>query len=129
MGIRQEDDQRTRQLHGLNRTLLNNVVVGVTKGFEKKLTLVGVGYRAKVEGRTLILSVDFSHDVSVELPDEISAAVAQNVHISITGIDKSQVGNFAAKLRGINPPEPYGGKGVRHANEVVKLTDGKTGKK
>merc|ERR1712093_787562 len=92
---RTDDARRTRQLHGLNRTLLHNLIVGVDKGFEKKLTLIGVGYRAKVEGRKLHLSVGFSHSVVVELADGIDVAVTQNTHLSVTGTDKSNVGNFA----------------------------------
>jgi large subunit ribosomal protein L6 len=122
-------DRRTHQLHGLNRTLLNNLLIGVDKGFEKKMTLVGVGFRAKITGQTLTLSVGYTHDVIVQLPKNINAAVNQNVNISIYGIDKAEVGQFAAKLRSIRQPEPYGGKGIRYADEVLKLKEGKSGKK
>jgi large subunit ribosomal protein L6 len=121
--------RNTRQIHGLNRTLLNNLIVGVNKGFEKTLSLVGVGYRAKIDGRKLNLSVGFSHPVVVELPEGINVAVTQNVSLSVLGINKSEVGNFAAKLRKISPPEVYGGKGLRYADEIIKLKEGKTGRK
>jgi large subunit ribosomal protein L6 len=123
------DERRTRQIHGLNRTLLYNLTIGVSNGFEKTLTLVGVGYRAKVDGRKLNLSVGFSHPVIVELPTGINVAVRQNTNLSVTGINKSEVCNFAAKLRKINPPEPYGGKGLRYTDEVIKLKEGKSGRK
>merc|ERR1712066_527217 len=130
ISVTKKDKKRlTHQLHGLNRTLLYNLIIGVTSGFEKKLSLVGVGYKAKIDGRKLTLSVGFSHDVIVQLPAEVEVTVTQNVNISITGIDKSEVGNFAAKLRDIRKPEPYGGKGIRYADEVIKLKEGKSGKK
>merc|ERR1712232_1063766 len=94
---RKNDDRRTRQIHGLNRTLVHNLILGVTDGFEKKITIVGVGYRAKVDANILKLSVGFSHTVEVEIPDGISVSVLQNVNLSISGIDKSLVGNFAAE--------------------------------
>merc|ERR1711879_172475 len=97
--MRKNDERRTRQLHGLNRALLNNMLIGISQGFEKKLTLVGVGFRAKADSSSITLSVGFSHDVKIPLPVGISAAVTQNVNISISGIDKSDVGNFAAELR------------------------------
>merc|ERR1719235_48899 len=125
----QDRTRRTRELHGLNRTLLNNLVVGVSEGFEKSVTLVGVGYRAKMDGRNLNLSVGFSHPVIVELPDGIDASVKQNTNLSISGIDKFEVGNFASTLRKISPPEVYGGKGIRYSDEVIKLKEGKTGRK
>merc|ERR1719321_914259 len=127
--LRNNEERRTYQLHGLNRTLLRNLLIGVTEGFEKKLTLVGVGYKARIELRKLTISAGFTHEVVVYLPDGIDVTVTQNVNISITGIDKSAVGNFAEKIRSIRPPEPYGGKGIRYADEVVKLSAGKSGKK
>lgn len=118
------------QMHGLGRTIINNMVVGVVGGFEKKMTLVGVGYRAKMEGRKLVMSVGYTHDVVVELPQGINATVTANTNLVITGIDKEAVGNFSASLRRSAPPEPYGGKGVRFADEVIKLKEGKVkGKK
>merc|ERR1711977_246699 len=124
---KRNNDRETRKLHGLNRTLLNNMIIGVADAFEKKLSLSGVGYRAKVADRKLTLSVGFTHDVIVDLPDSIDVSVSQNVNLTVRGNDKAEVGNFAATLRGIRPPEPYGGKGVRYANEVVKLKEGKSG--
>jgi large subunit ribosomal protein L6 len=126
---RKADGRRARQLHGLSRTLLNNMLIGISTGFEKKLTLVGVGFRAKISDRELILTVGFSHDVRITLPVGIDATVTQNVNITICGTDKSDVGNFAAALRRVRAPEPYGGKGIRYADEVVKLKEGKSGKK
>merc|ERR1712048_420172 len=116
---------RHRHLHATIRTVLNNLITGVTHGFEKKLYLVGVGYKAKVESGKLILSVGFTHEVIVEIPAGINAAVTQNTNISLTGIDISEVGCFAAKLRSVNPPERYGGKGIRYAEEVLNLKEGK----
>merc|ERR1719265_1452917 len=126
---KKDDTRRTRQIHGLNRTLVHNLTLGVSSGFEKTLSLVGVGYRAKVDGNKLNLSVGLSHPVVVELPNEINVVVTQNTNLSVTGINKSDVGNFAAKLRKISPPEPYGGKGLRYTNEIIKLKEGKTGRK
>merc|ERR1719277_1398311 len=120
---------RRNHLHATTRSVLNNLITGVTDGFEKKLCLVGVGYKAKVESRKLILSVGFTHDVIVELPDGLDATVKQNTQITLTGIDISEVGCFAAKVRGINPPERYGGKGIRYAEEELILKEGKRGKK
>jgi len=126
---KKDTSRQTYQLHGLTRTLINNMVQGVTTGYERKLTLVGVGYRAKMDGRKLVLSIGFTHDVIVELPAGMNAAVTQNVNIAITGIDKEQVGNFAANLRRVSPPEPYGGKGIRFFDEQIKLKEGKAGAK
>merc|ERR1712023_305758 len=105
------------------------MLIGVSIGFEKKLTLVGVGFRAKISDRIIVITVGFSHDVKVPIPSGIDATVTQNVNISIIGIDKTNVGNFAAELRRIRAPEPYGGKGIRYAHEVIKLKEGKSGKK
>merc|ERR1711879_173749 len=107
--IRKDDSRRARQLHGLSRTLLNNMIIGINVGFEKKLTLVGVGYKAKINENQIVITAGFSHDVVVPLPNGIQAKVNQNVS------------NFAAELRRIRPPEPYGGKGIRYDNEVIKM--------
>merc|ERR1711862_206445 len=123
--IRKDDSRRARELHGLSRTLLNNMIIGTSVGFEKKLTMVGVGYRAKINENQIVITAGFSHDVIVPLPNGIQAKVNQNVNISIYGSDKSNVSNFAAELRRIRPPEPYGGKGIRYDNEVIKMKDGK----
>merc|ERR1719240_270322 len=125
---KRNNDRKSHQLHGLNRTLLNNMIFGLAEGYSKQLLLSGVGYRAKVEAGAIVLSVGFSHEVVIKLPDGIKASVAQNVNLTVQGRDKCEVGNFAAKIRSTNPPEPYCGKGIRFADEVVKLKEGKSGK-
>uniref|UniRef100_A0A2P2J0W5 50S ribosomal protein L6ic n=1 Tax=Rhizophora mucronata TaxID=61149 RepID=A0A2P2J0W5_RHIMU len=118
-------------LHNLiiSRTLTDNMVVGVSKGFEKRLQLVGVGYRAMVEGKDLVLSLGFSHPVRMAIPDDIKVKVEENTRVVISGHDKCAIGDFAASVRKWRPPEPYKGKGVRYANEVIRLKEGKAGKK
>lgn len=113
----------------LFRTLTNNMVVGVSKGFEKKLQLIGVGYRAAVEGRELTLNLGFSHPVKMAIPDDIQVKVDENTRITVSGYDKSNIGQFAATIRKWRPPEPYKGKGVKYADEVVRRKEGKAGKK
>ncbi|KAF2284970.1 hypothetical protein GH714_033896 [Hevea brasiliensis] len=123
------DTRRANQMHGLFRTLTDNMVVGVSKGFEKRLQLVGVGYRATVEGKDLVLSLGFSHPVRMEIPGDLKVKVEENTRIIISGYDKCNIGQFAASVRKWRPPEPYKGKGVRYANEVIRLKEGKAGKK
>ncbi|KNA14466.1 hypothetical protein SOVF_107200 [Spinacia oleracea] len=123
------ETRRANQMHGLFRTLTDNMVVGVSKGFEKKLQLVGVGYRATVEGKDLILSLGFSHPVRMAIPDELQVKVEENTKVTVSGRDKSVVGQFAATIRSWRPPEPYKGKGVRYVDEVVRRKEGKAGKK
>ncbi|KAJ9176910.1 hypothetical protein P3X46_012173 [Hevea brasiliensis] len=123
------DTRRANQMHGLFRTLTDNMVVGVSKGFEKRLQLVGVGYRATVEGKDLVLSLGFSHPVRMEIPSDLKVKVEENTRIIISGYDKCNIGQFAASVRKWRPPEPYKGKGVRYANEVIRLKEGKAGKK
>lgn len=118
-----------RSLHGLSRTLINNMVEGVTKGFEKKLQIVGVGYRAAKSGNKLTLSLGFSHPVEMVDPEGITTEVPTQTEILVKGIDKQLVGNYAAKIREWREPEPYKGKGIRYADEVVRRKEGKTGKK
>ncbi|MEW9122249.1 MAG: 50S ribosomal protein L6 [Thermotaleaceae bacterium] len=118
-----------RSLHGLSRTLINNMVEGVTKGFEKKLQIVGVGYRAAKSGNKLTLSLGFSHPVEMIDPEGISTEVPTQTEILVKGIDKQAVGNYAAKIREWREPEPYKGKGIRYSDEVVRRKEGKTGKK
>lgn len=113
----------------LLRTLTDNMVVGVSKGFEKKLQMVGVGYRAMVEGRDLVLSLGFSHPVRMTIPEGLKVQVEENTRITVSGYDKSQVGQFAASIRKWRPPEPYKGKGVKYADEVIRRKEGKAGKK
>jgi large subunit ribosomal protein L6 len=116
-----------RALHGLTRTLISNMVTGVTQGFEKKLEIVGVGYRANVEGKTLILQLGFSHPVRFPIPDGIQIEVEKQTLVSIKGIDKQQVGQVAANIRAFRPPEPYKGKGIKYADEVIRRKAGKSG--
>ncbi|KDP25836.1 hypothetical protein JCGZ_22866 [Jatropha curcas] len=123
------ETRRANQMHGLFRTLTDNMVVGVSKGFEKRLQLVGVGYRATVEGKDLVLSLGFSHPVRMTIPDDLKVKVEENTRIIISGYEKCNIGQFAASIRKWRPPEPYKGKGVRYANEVVRLKEGKAGKK
>ncbi|WP_066376353.1 MULTISPECIES: 50S ribosomal protein L6 [unclassified Anabaena] len=125
---RKDDSRRSRQMHGLSRTLVANMVEGVSQGFQKRLEIQGVGYRAQVQGRNLVLNIGFSHQVQIEPPDGIQFAVENNTNVIVSGYDKEVVGNTAAKIRGVRPPEPYKGKGIRYANEVVRRKAGKTGK-
>ncbi|KAI9094155.1 hypothetical protein K1719_026737 [Acacia pycnantha] len=124
-----EETRRANQMHGLFRTLTDNMVVGVSKGFEKKLQLVGVGYRATVEGKDLILNLGFSHPVKMAIPDGLKVKVEDNTRITVSGFDKSDIGQFAASIRRWRPPEPYKGKGIKYADEVVRRKEGKAGKK
>jgi large subunit ribosomal protein L6 len=119
------DTQRARAMWGLSRTLVNNMVEGVTKGFEQNLELVGVGYRAAMKGRALSMQLGFSHDIDVPPPEGITFAVGKPTEIKITGIDKQAVGEVAARIRRMRPPEPYKGKGVRYAGEKVRRKEGK----
>lgn len=125
---RPSDSKRNRSLHGLSRTLIFNMVVGVTQGYEKKLKIVGVGYRAAKNGKKLDLTLGFSHPVQMEDPDGIVVEVPTNTDIVIKGINKQQVGNYAAKIRDWRKPEPYKGKGIRYIDEFVRRKEGKTGK-
>lgn len=122
---RNDETRESNALQGTTRALLANMVQGVTKGFEKKLNLVGVGYRAKAEGTNLKLELGFSHDVVYALPKGVTAETPTQTEIIIKGIDKQQVGQVAAEVRGYRPPEPYKGKGVRYAGEVVILKETK----
>ncbi|XP_010557010.1 PREDICTED: 50S ribosomal protein L6, chloroplastic-like [Tarenaya hassleriana] len=123
------ETRRANQMHGLFRTLTDNMVVGVSKGFEKRLQLVGVGYRAMVEGKELVLNLGFSHPVRMEIPNDLQVKVEENTRIIVSGYDKSNIGQFAASVRKWRPPEPYKGKGVKYADEVVRRKEGKAGKK
>ena len=120
-----DDSTRSRAMWGLSRTLVSNMVDGVTKGFEQTLELVGVGYRAAMKGQALSLQLGFSHDVDIPAPAGISFAVPKQTEIRISGIDKQLVGEMAARIRKIRPPEPYKGKGVRYAGEKVRRKEGK----
>lgn len=123
------DTRRANQMHGLFRTLTDNMVVGVSKGFEKRLQLVGVGYRAAIEGKDIVLSLGFSHPVRMTIPDGLQVKVEDNTRIIVSGYDKSAIGQFAASVRKWRPPEPYKGKGVKYADEVIRRKEGKAGKK
>ena len=120
-----EDNQRSRAMWGLSRTLVDNMVVGVTTGFEKSLDLVGVGYRAAMKGNALSLQLGFSHDVNIEPPAGVTFAVPKQTEIKISGADKQAVGQIAAVIRKLRPPEPYKGKGVRYTGEKVRRKEGK----
>jgi large subunit ribosomal protein L6 len=120
-----EDTQRARAMWGLSRTLVANMVEGVTKGFERNLELVGVGYRAAMKGRSLSLQLGYSHDVDLAPPEGVTFAVGKPTEVKISGIDKQVVGEMAARIRKIRPPEPYKGKGVRYAGEKVRRKEGK----
>jgi large subunit ribosomal protein L6 len=126
---RPSDERIHRALHGLTRSLVNNMVLGVTEGFRKELEIVGVGYRATAQGTARIeLAVGFSHTVSVDAPDGITFEVPVPTRISVAGIDKEKVGQVAADIRRIRKPEPYKGKGIRYAGEVVRRKAGKAAK-
>jgi large subunit ribosomal protein L6 len=125
---RPDDERRNRAFHGLTRSLVNNLIVGVTAGYEKKLEIVGVGYRVALRGSNLEFALGFSHPVVVEPPEGITFAVETPTRFSVSGIDKQLVGETAANIRKIRKPEPYKGKGVRYAGENVRRKVGKTGK-
>ena len=120
-----DESQRARAMWGLSRSLVANMVEGVTKGYEETLELVGVGYRAAMKGSALSLQLGFSHDVDIPAPEGIAFAVPKQTEIRISGIDKQLVGETAARIRRIRPPEPYKGKGVRYAGEQVRRKEGK----
>ncbi len=119
------EDKRSRSMWGMQRSLLANMVTGVSEGFERKLEITGVGYRAQMKGKNLNLQLGFSHDVLFETPDGIEIKCPSQTEIIISGIDKQKVGQVAAKIRGYRPPEPYKGKGVRYADEFILRKEGK----
>ncbi len=125
---RQNDDKKQRSLHGLTRSLIYNMVKGVSEGFRKELEVNGVGYRVQKQGKNLVMNLGFSHQVIVPEVDGITIEVKDQNSIAVLGIDKQKVGQFAAQIREKRPPEPYKGKGVRYVGEVVKLKAGKSGK-
>lgn len=125
-----EDTKENRRYHGLTRTIVNNMVIGVSEGFTRNLTLVGVGYKAQSKGKGLTLNLGHSHPIDYDAPAGIELKVDKLVNISVVGVDKEVVGQVAATIRGFRPPEPYHGKGVRYADEVIKTKVGKAaGKK
>ena len=125
---RPNDERESRALHGLTRTLLDNLIIGVTQGYEKKLEIVGTGYRVAAKGKDLDFTLGFSHPVVVSAPEGITFAVESQTKFSVSGIDKQQVGEVSANIRKIRKPEPYKGKGIRYAGEDVRRKAGKAGK-
>lgn len=126
---RDNDQKENRALHGLTRALINNMIIGVTEGYKKTLELVGVGYRAQVQGNKLVMSLGFSHPVEIEPVEGVQFQVEGNNKVVVSGIDKQKVGNVAADIRSWRKPEPYKGKGIKYDNEVIRRKEGKTGKK
>ena len=126
---RPNDAKENRALHGLTRTLIHNMVVGVTEGFKKELDVNGVGYRVAKEGNKLVMNLGFSHQVTMEEPEGITIDVPNPNKIIISGADKQKVGQFAAEVREKRPPEPYKGKGIKYTDEVIRRKEGKTGVK
>ncbi len=126
---RANDDRKSRSLHGLSRTLVANAINGVKNGFTKKLEIVGVGYRAAMQGNTLNLALGYSHPVNIEAPEGIKIAVEANTKITISGANKQAVGDIAAEIRSKRPPEVYKGKGIKYEGEYIRRKAGKTGKK
>jgi large subunit ribosomal protein L6 len=124
---RSSEERAVKALHGLSRALVNNMVVGVSEGFSKELRAEGVGYRANLQGKRLELQVGFSHPVHIEAPDGITFDVPEPTRIIVSGIDKQLVGQVAANVRRVRPPEPYKGKGIRYVNELVRRKAGKSG--
>jgi large subunit ribosomal protein L6 len=124
--VRESEQRRHRANHGTARALLSNMITGVTKGFTKQLEIRGVGYRAKVEGQFLDLQLGYSHPVKHPIPTGLEVKVDENTKITINGIDKQEVGQFAAEVRSYRPPEPYKGKGVRYSDEYVRRKAGKS---
>ncbi len=127
--LRQDDSRTARERHGLSRTLVSNMVEGVSKGFEKRLQIQGVGYRAQAQGSKLTLNVGYSKPVEMTMPEGIQVAVEKNTEVTVSGINKELVGNVAAQVRAVRPPEPYKGKGIRYLGEFVRRKAGKAGKK
>ncbi|HEB90420.1 MAG TPA: 50S ribosomal protein L6 [Deltaproteobacteria bacterium] len=125
--VRPDDSKPSRARHGLARALANNMVVGVSTGFTKRLEIEGVGYRADVKGKVLNLLLGFSHPIDMPIPEGLSVSVEANTKLSIEGADKQQVGQFAADIRSLRPPEPYKGKGVRYEDEHIRRKVGKAG--
>ena len=125
---RESDSREYRAQHGLARTLVNNMVVGVTQGYEKKMQLIGVGYKAEKKGKVLVLNLGYSHPVELEDPAGITTEVPSATEVVVKGIDKAVVGNYAANIRAWRKPEPYKGKGIKYVDEVIRRKEGKTGK-
>jgi large subunit ribosomal protein L6 len=123
---RENDTSQYRANHGLMRSLVNNMVLGVSKGFEKNLEIIGVGYKASVQGNKAVFNLGYSHPIQFPFPDGVTIAIDKNTKVRVTGIDKEKVGQAAAEIRGFRPPDSYKGKGVRYLGEYVRLKAGKT---
>lgn len=126
--VPRDPSRQGRELHGLSRTLINNMVMGVSTKFERRLEIKGVGYRSQVQGKDLVLNLGYSHPVIINIPEGINVSVEANTNILIQGIDKEEVGQLAATIRSKRPPEPYKGKGILYKGEVIKRKVGKSGK-
>jgi large subunit ribosomal protein L6 len=126
--IRPSESKEHRSIHGTTRSLIDNMVIGVSQGFERKLELVGVGYRASLQGSKLVLNIGFSHPVEFTPEEGIEVEVPANTKITVRGINKERVGALASNIRQVRPPEPYKGKGIRYEGEIVRRKEGKTGK-
>jgi len=126
---RSSDEKQIKAFHGLYRNLLNNMVTGVTTGFTKTLLITGVGYRAEIQGKLLFMSLGYSTDIFIGIPEGIAVTADQGGKVTVTGIDKQRVGEFASQIRKLRAPEPYKGKGIRYENEVIKRKVGKSGVK
>ena len=125
---RPDDSKENKTIHGTTRAVFNNMVVGVTEGFQRELELIGVGYRAQLQGKKLVLNVGYSHPVEFTPEEGIEIEVPSNTKVIVKGYDKQKVGELAANIRGVRPPEPYKGKGIRYVEEFVRRKEGKTGK-
>jgi len=125
---RPDDSKENKTIHGTTRAVFNNMVVGVTEGFQKELELIGVGYRAQLQGKKLVLNVGYSHPVEFTPEEGLEIEVPSNTKVIVKGYDKQKVGELAANIRGVRPPEPYKGKGIRYVDEFVRRKEGKTGK-
>jgi large subunit ribosomal protein L6 len=126
--VRQSEEPSVRALHGTSRAQIQNLVTGVSDGFKKELRMVGVGYRAAVQGSTMVINAGYSNPVELPIPKGLALEVEKNVNITVSGIDKQSVGEFAAKIRSVRKPEPYLGKGIRYVDEHVRRKEGKTAK-
>lgn len=127
--LKDTDDRKTRALQGMTRSLVDNMVTGVSKGFERVLEINGIGYRAEAKGKSLVLNLGYSHPIEFALPDGVAAVVEKNNVIKLSGIDKHLLGQTAARIRQLRPPEPYKGKGIKYAEEYIQRKAGKTGTK
>jgi len=126
--VRPSESKQHRTIHGTTRALLSNMITGVTEGFKKELKMIGVGYRASVQGKKLVLLAGYSHPVEMIIPEGLTVEVEKNTSIKVAGIDKQLLGEFSANVRAVRPPEPYLGKGIRYVDEYVRRKEGKTAK-